>query len=211
VCEFLADLSGWEHEARIILTEDSVNAFWPLGPGLGRWTFQVRSGLDEAPSLASLREWIQARARWFEPNPEQLCWGALAEFPQRIARRFGSGRIWLAGDSAHSTGPLGFQSLNRGLYEASELAAVIGGTYHGRTRRVRPFEQFDLEQQTEWRRLLGTETRASGNAVLSSADAARIVPCLPASGGDLDALLAQLELELHRNARARVRPRHAGC
>jgi 2-polyprenyl-6-methoxyphenol hydroxylase-like FAD-dependent oxidoreductase len=198
VCEFLADLSGWEHEAHVVLTEDSVNAFWPLGPSLGRWTFQVRDRLDEAPSLTSLRELIRERAGWFGPNPEQLCWGEVADFPQRRARRFGSGRVWLAGDSAHSTGPLGFQSLNRGLCEASALAAVIGRTCHGRARRARPFEQFDLEQQREWRRLLEAEADVSGDARLSSAEAARIVPCLPASGGDLDALLAQLGSRLAR-------------
>jgi len=197
VCEFLADLSGWEHEARLVLAEDSVSAFWPLGPELGRWTFQVRGQLDEAPSLASLRDWIRERAPWFEPHPRQLCWGALTDFPQRVARRFGSGRIWLAGDSAHSTSPLGFQSLNRGLCEANELASIIGDTGRGKSRRVRPFELFDLQQQTEWKRLI--ETPVIGSAVLSNEEGARLVPCLPASGGDLDTLMAQLGLRFARN------------
>jgi 2-polyprenyl-6-methoxyphenol hydroxylase-like FAD-dependent oxidoreductase len=192
VCEFLADLSGWEHEARLVLGEDTLSAFWPLGPELGRWTFQVHHQLDEAPTLATLRDWIRERAPWFEPVPRQLSWGALADFPQRVARRFGSGRIWLAGDSAHCTSPLGFQSLNRGLCEASELATIIGDTGHGTSRRVRPFELFDLRQQTEWKRLI--ETPVSGSAVLSNEEGARLVPCLPASGGDLDTLMAQLGL-----------------
>ena len=78
-------------KARLVLAEDLVSAFWPLGPELGRWTFQVRGQLDEAPSVASLRDWIRERAPWFEPQPRQLCWGALTDFPQRVARRFGSG------------------------------------------------------------------------------------------------------------------------
>ena len=211
VCEFLADLSGWEHEARLVISDDSVNAFWPLGPRLGRWTFQVRDRLEQAPSLASLREWIQGRAPWFAPQPKQLCWGALAEFPQRRARRFGSGRVWLVGDSAHSTGPLGFQSLNRGLCEASELAAVISATCHGRLRRVRPFEQFDLNQQGEWRQLLDSQTRATGSPGLSSDDGARIVPCLPASGPDLEVLLAQLGLSFSAASSSDLKQRHARC
>src|SRR5690606_9525879 len=72
VCEFLADLSGWEHEARIALAADSVSAFWPLGPNLGRWTFQVWRNLDQAPTLDTLRELLRERAPWFEPRPEQL-------------------------------------------------------------------------------------------------------------------------------------------
>ncbi|HKO90480.1 MAG TPA: NAD(P)/FAD-dependent oxidoreductase [Polyangiaceae bacterium] len=196
VCEFLADLSGWEHEARVILTEGAVNAFWPLGPNLGRWTFQVQSGLDEPPSTGSLRAWIHERATWFTPTAEELCWGALAEFPERRARRFGSGRIWLAGDSAHSTSPLGFQSLNRGLREASELAAAISQTCHDREPRACRFEHFDLAQQNEWRRLFDAEARVSGDAVLASADGSRLVPCLPATGAELDALLEQLGVTL---------------
>jgi len=192
VCEFLADLSGWEHEAHVVLAEDSLSAFWPLGPELGRWTFQVQDHFDEAPSLATLRDWIRERAPWFEPVPRQLCWGALADFPQRVARRFGSGRIWLAGDAAHSTSPLGFQSLNRGLCEASQLATIIADTGHGESRRGRPFELFELEQQAEWKRLI--ETPVIGSASLSNAEGARLVPCLPASGSDLDTLMAQLGL-----------------
>ena len=212
VCEFLADLSGWEHEARLVLSDDSVNAFWPLGPRLGRWTFQVQNRLHEDPSLTSLREWIRERARWFAPNPEQLCWGALAEFPKRVARRFGSGRIWLAGDSAHSTGPLGFQSLNRGLCEARELAAVIRDSCQGRGRRVRRFEQFDRQQQSEWRRLFDSSTRLGSGALLASDEAARIVPCLPASGSDLDALLAQLgSARVSPQPSSTMKQRHARC
>jgi len=192
VCEFLADLSGWEHEARVVVGEDSLNAFWPLGPELGRWTFEVRDRLDESPNLTRVREWIRERAPWFGPSPEQVCWAALADFPQRLARRFGSGRIWLAGDSAHSTGPLGFQSLNRGLCEARELAVAIAGACHGGVGRARPFEQFDLNQQSEWRRLFDRQSHVDRGAVLSSAEAARIAPCLPASGSELDALMAQL-------------------
>jgi 2-polyprenyl-6-methoxyphenol hydroxylase-like FAD-dependent oxidoreductase len=166
VCEFLADLSGW--------------------------TFQVQDHFDEAPSLATLRHWIRERAPWFEPIPRQLCWGALADFPQRVARRFGSGRIWLAGDAAHCTSPLGFQGLNRGLCEAGELATIIADTGHGTSRRVRPFELFELEQQREWKRLI--EAPVIGSADLSNEDGSRLVPCLPASGGDLDTLMAQLGL-----------------
>ena len=170
----------------------------------------MRDRLHEDPSLTSLRAWIHERAPGFAPNPEQLCWGALAEFPQRVARRFGNGRVWLAGDAAHSTGPLGFQSLNRGLCEASELAAVISNSCHGRLRRVRSFEQFDLKQQSEWRQLFDGETRVIGGA-LSSDEAARIVACLPASGSDLDALLAQLGSSFAATSSSPPRRRHVRC
>jgi hypothetical protein len=32
-----------------------VSAFWPLGPNLGRWTFQVWENLHEAMSVEAVR------------------------------------------------------------------------------------------------------------------------------------------------------------
>jgi 2-polyprenyl-6-methoxyphenol hydroxylase-like FAD-dependent oxidoreductase len=56
VCEFNADLTGWEREACLDYSADSVSAFWPLGANLGRFTFQISRGLDETVSLDMLRE-----------------------------------------------------------------------------------------------------------------------------------------------------------
>src|SRR6185436_8881864 len=49
--DFEADLGELEHEAHLIVSKDAVSAFWPLGPQQGRWTFQMREHLDEAPSI----------------------------------------------------------------------------------------------------------------------------------------------------------------
>lgn len=187
VCEFSSDLSGWEHEACIVSSPDSTSAFWPLGPNLGRWTFQVYSHLDEPPSLESLQALLRERAPWFKPKPEQLCWGAIAPFEQALVPRFGQGRIWLAGDAAHSTSPLGFQSMNRGFCEASALARLIAGALYDAEHRESAFERFEREQRNEWQRLFGLSAQAMP-AVLG----AELAPCLPASGGDFEALAAQL-------------------
>ena len=33
--------------------------------------------------------------------------------------------MWLAGDAAHMTGPVGMQSMNVGLFEAHDLAGIL--------------------------------------------------------------------------------------
>jgi 2-polyprenyl-6-methoxyphenol hydroxylase-like FAD-dependent oxidoreductase len=198
IFEFEADLSALQHEAYIVLGAQSVSAFWPLGPSLGRWTFQIWEQLDESPSLETLQELLRERAPWFRPRPEQLGWATTSSFERRIASHFGSGRLWLAGDAAHVTSPIGFQSMNRGFIEASELAELVSGRLRGESSGMRGFQRFEREQQREWRRLLGLVGVALPGP-LSSGDVARLAPCLPASGADLDALLAQLGSVLRRS------------
>lgn len=194
--EFEADLGSFEHEAHLVVGADSVSAFWPLGATLGRWTFQLTQGLDATPSLDMLVDLLRVRAPWFRPRPEQVCWSGVAHFERLIADRFGAGRIWLAGDSAHVTSPIGFQNMNRGFVEASELARVIGNEFDGREPACFGFERFEREQRAEWRRLLGAGTRVPSQGAFTDAEGARLVPCLPASGHDLEQLLAQLGLRV---------------
>jgi 2-polyprenyl-6-methoxyphenol hydroxylase-like FAD-dependent oxidoreductase len=200
--EFEADLTEWQHEAQLALGADTVSAFWPLGPNLGRWTFQIWEQLDETPSLDTLRDLLQQRAPWFRPRPEQLAWSATAHFERRIARSFGAGRVWLAGDAAHVTSPIGFQNMNRGFVEASELADAISSTLQGQPSGSGSLERFEHGQQAEWRRLLGIRSRVRSKGALTSGEGARLVSCLPASGRDLDALLGQLGLRIAPGAGA---------
>lgn len=188
VAEFNADLTGWEREACLSLTPDVVAAFWPLGPELGRFTIQVFQHLDETVTLEMLRQLLRERAPWFEPVPEQLCWAAIAPFEHAQVQRFGEGRIWLAGDAAHSTSPIGFQSMNRGFCEARGLADAIASELFGRAPEADDFRRFESEQQAEWVRLFGLYPR---NAP-SPWHVSELAPCLPASGDDFEAMLDQL-------------------
>ena len=188
VYEFNADLRGWQREACLSFTPDGVVAFWPLGPELGRFTAQVSHGLDEALTLELLREQLRERAPWFKPVPEQLCWGAVAPFEHAQVQRFGEGRVWLVGDAAHSTSPIGFQSMNRGFCEARALATALAGELFGSHTDNLAFRRFESEQRAEWGRLFGVHPRN----VASRWPLAELAPCLPASGNDFEALLDQL-------------------
>jgi 2-polyprenyl-6-methoxyphenol hydroxylase-like FAD-dependent oxidoreductase len=188
VCEFNADLAHWEREACLTHSADSVCAFWPLGPQLGRFTFQISRRLDETVSLEMLRELLRERAPWFTPNPEQLCWGAVAPFEHALTQRFGQGRIWLAGDAAHSTSPVGFQSMNRGFCEAERLSSAIASDLFDTHPDERQFQHFESEQQAEWIRLFGLWPHEASTRWQVS----ELAPCIPASGDDFDVLLEQL-------------------
>ena len=183
-------------EAQLAISEQSSNAVYPVQGGLARFSFEIARSLHESPNVEALRELIASRLPWYAEHIETLEWSAVVEFRHALAERFGAGRVWLAGEAAHLTGPLGVQSLNIGLDEASELALRMGEAL--RHPSCPPFgEHYDRKRRQQWRQLLGLEERASLGS--RSPDWAwrhlgRLLSCLPASGSDLDDLLAQLRL-----------------
>jgi 3-(3-hydroxy-phenyl)propionate hydroxylase len=187
-------------EARVILDPDVTSVYWPLEPGRCRFGFEIRHADDHAPSMPRLEELVAARAPWCAARPTKIYWSTLAVFESRLARRFGRGSVWLAGDAAHLAGPVGVHSMNSGLTEARELAARMAVILRegGASSQL---DEFATAMHDTWRAFLGRSAPAAhGVSALPGADpwvrqhAARIIACLPASGSDLEPLLAQLRL-----------------
>ena len=183
-------------EVRVILDPDLTSVYWPLEEGRCRWGFQIRDDSEHEASMERLDQLIAARAPWCSARPTQIYWSTVASFDWRLARSFGKGGVWLAGDAAHQAGPVGVHSMNSGLVEACELAGRISQIQRaGGAPSL--LEEFATETRQAWQWLLG-----AGQAVraLPGADAwvqqraARILACIPASGDDLEPLLAQIGL-----------------
>ena len=146
--------------------------------------------------MERLEQLIAERAPWWTARPTQIYWSTLGLFESRLARSFGKGGVWLAGDAAHQAAPVGVHSMNSGLVEARELVARM-------TRILRAggaaalLQEFATETHKAWQRLLGAgrEVRALPGADPWVREArARIVACIPASGDDLEPLLKQIGL-----------------
>ena len=183
-------------EAQVAVTALSSNAFYPLQGGVGRFSFQLTCALHRAPDLAALSELIAARLPWHSDQIETCDWGGVAEFRRALVSQFGVGRVWLAGEAAHLTGPLGVQSLNIGLDEASELALLIGDVLRQPSHESFG-EGYNARRTQQWQELLGLSERASlgpRSPAWAWRHLDRLVSCLPASGTDLDDLLDQLRL-----------------
>jgi 2-polyprenyl-6-methoxyphenol hydroxylase-like FAD-dependent oxidoreductase len=183
-------------EVRVILDPDLTSVYWPLEEGRCRWGFQIRDAAEHAPSMERLEQLIAARAPWCTARPTLIYWSTLGLFESRLARSFGNGGVWLAGDAAHQAPPVAVQSMNSGLLEARELAARISQIqYAGRAPSL--LQEFATQTHQSWQGLLG-----AGRAVraLPGADpwvrqtGARILACIPASGDDLEPLLKQIGL-----------------
>jgi 2-polyprenyl-6-methoxyphenol hydroxylase-like FAD-dependent oxidoreductase len=183
-------------EVRVILDPDLTSVYWPLEEGRCRWGFQLQDASGHEASMERLEQLIAARAPWWTARPTQMYWSTHALFESRLARSFGRGGVWLAGDAAHQAAPVGVHSMNSGLMEARELAARMMRILRaGETASL--LEEFATETRDSWQWLLGAgrEVRA-----LPGADPwvrqtrARIVACIPASGDDLEPLLGQIGL-----------------
>ena len=182
-------------EVRIVFDQDLTSVYWPLEQGRCRWGFQIRDASDHAPSIERLEQLLAARAPWWTARPTQLYWSTVALFESCLARSFGRGGVWLAGDAAHRAAPVGVHSMNSGIMEARELSARMMGILH-RGGAPSLLEKFATETHADWQSLLG----ASEPRALPGADpwvrqnGTRILACLPASGEDREHLLRQVGL-----------------
>jgi len=205
------------NEVRVVLDNGQSGVFWPLGRHRARWSFQIDEweGFEEPrhknrrfPQVADepfpylvhdrLRELIAERAPWFNQPLGEIIWSMAVRFEHRLAGRFGAGNAWLAGDAAHLASPIGSQSMNLGLREAWELARGFDWILR-EDSPLTLLERYNTERRHEWRRLLGVLGRPhTGPATPSwiKQNAARLIPCIPAAGDDLDCLLRRIGLDL---------------
>ena len=183
-------------EGRIILDRDVTSVYWPLEEGRCRFGFQVHDASEHDTSMQRLEQLIAARAPWCSARPTEIYWSTLALFEPRLARSFGQGRVWLAGDAAHQAAPVGVHSMNSGLVEARELATRIVRILRAGGEPTL-LQDFATETHGTWQRLVGADSgvRALPGATPWVRDArARIVASIPAAGDDLEALLRQIDL-----------------
>jgi 2-polyprenyl-6-methoxyphenol hydroxylase-like FAD-dependent oxidoreductase len=173
-----------------------ASAMYPLHGGAARYAFRVESEVIGSIRPARLLELRRARMPWRTSEIRGAEWSGFHTFRPALAEAMGQGRVWLAGDACHATSPLGAQSLNVGLREARDLADVVGSCLAGA-----PVERlttgYGTQRRIEWRRLLGIGVMASFGPKAPAWARQRLtelLACLPASGDDLDDLLAQLDV-----------------
>ncbi|HEX6139137.1 MAG TPA: FAD-dependent monooxygenase [Candidatus Limnocylindria bacterium] len=91
--------------------DDTWRIDWQVPPGTDAQAERTSGGLDRR-----IREVVG------ESTDYELDWMTAYRFHQRLARRFVTGRVMLAGDAAHLMSPFGARGLNSGACDAENLA-----------------------------------------------------------------------------------------
>lgn len=177
---------------------EHASTMYPLRGELTRYSFELPSAPVRPLGPSELNELRRARMPWHASNVERIEWSGVRSFQPALAERLGRGRVWLVGDAAHVASPTGAQSLNVGLREARELVNGVCDCLAGRELEhlTRGYAE---QRRVEWHRLLSVGTKASfaGRTPSWASEHVReLLGCLPASGDDLDDLLAQLGINL---------------
>ncbi|MEI6875694.1 MAG: NAD(P)/FAD-dependent oxidoreductase, partial [Spirochaetota bacterium] len=124
-----ADLTDWGDEARLFFTpRGSVESF-PLPGGQRRWVLSTPH-----PMQACEGDWLAVevgRRTGSALDPATRKWESAFGVERRMARRWASGRVFLAGDAAHLMSPIVGQNMNTGFADAEHLAAALPGLLHG--------------------------------------------------------------------------------
>ena len=189
---------GSSSDIEIAFSDEVATSIVPLANERARFGFQLTSRLDAEPDAHRLQELLVERAPWFQDRPSRVDWGSVVHFERRLVRRFGNGRVWLAGDAAHVTNPFGAQSMNVGLSEANDFVRRVAACTRGDSA-VESLSEYGAMSERVWHKLFGYNVKFD---VLSHAPpwlashARSVSPTLPASGADLRDALQQLGLAL---------------
>lgn len=204
------------NEMRVVLDDRTASSLWPIGNQRWRWSFQleepirlparrpgesrsvVQIGDRSYPGLTAdrLADLLAERAPWFGAPVEEIYWGLVVGFERRLASPLGRGPLWIAGDAAHTTLPIGMQSMNAGLEEAFRLAGAMADQLRGRTSDA-IFSDYQRDRVEDLRVMMGVEGRLVADPTADpwvGERASRLVGCIPAGGDELEQLLGQLRL-----------------
>jgi len=194
-------------DAHLVIRETLGTSIFPLQGGFSRLSFQTSVEPPARPGPEELHLLAATRIPWYPVHERQVEWSARRSFTPALAETFGLGRVWLAGDAAHVTGPLGGQSLNVGMQEAFQLADRLR-TSCGLDRSARSalLGEYTRERRREWELLLGLDVgflRHGRGEDWFRRNVKALLQALPVAGEELRQLLAELTIANQRLPAAR--------
>ena len=113
---------------------------------------------DEPPTLDELQQKITRHgpmgATLSEPG-----WLSTFRINERLAARYRSGRVFLAGDAAHIHSPAGGQGMNTGIQDAANLGWKLAYVLQGRGNAATLLDSYEAERRPVARHVIDNAAR----------------------------------------------------
>jgi len=146
-------------EPTLVISAETNHFMTPLAGGRARCSFQIAPEAPWTADLTLLETLLRERAPQ-QRIPHEVDWSNIVDFEPAIAETFGRRRVWLAGDSAHTTSPLGVQSMNRGIAEAYQLVEAIAAVDSGKSQ-LGELALVSHAQREDWLRTLASDLQVA--------------------------------------------------
>jgi 2-polyprenyl-6-methoxyphenol hydroxylase-like FAD-dependent oxidoreductase len=111
-------------EAQVFVSEGGVLVVAPL-PGDQHRVVATHESAPEHPTREDIEELLRRRGPTTPAVVQDVLWGGRFRVQRRLAARYRSGRVLLAGDAAHVHSPAGGQGMNIGIQDALVLGDQV--------------------------------------------------------------------------------------
>lgn len=145
-----------------------------------RWEIRLKPGAHDNGTITPDHIW-PLLARWITPEDAEIERVATYTFHSLIAKRWRSGRLWIAGDAAHQTPPFMGQGMCAGIRDVANLAWKLVLAVGGRADESL-LRSYETERVPNVRQYIETAVRLGG-LINSSNPEAALRPSKMASNG----------------------------
>lgn len=154
-------LSGLDRTVWHRFNEASMERHVSLCPLAGTPLFQIQAPIplegDVDLSAEGLNAMIQSRTGKSHIQVESVHWSSAYSMNARLADRYRVGRIFLAGDAAHTHPPTGGQGLNTSVQDAYNLGWKLAAVLAGAPEAV--LDSYEQERRPIAAGMLGMSTK----------------------------------------------------
>jgi 2-polyprenyl-6-methoxyphenol hydroxylase-like FAD-dependent oxidoreductase len=182
-------------EVQLFFSENGLLIVAPLPDDRFRILATVDQ-VDKDPGVDELQDLLARRALRAAPAlVRAVLWSTAFRVHHRLAMKYRSGRVFLAGDAAHVHSPAGGQGMNAGIQDALLLADKLSDVLLGLADES-VLNEYEVERRHVAKAVIGVTHRLSGIATIRARSGRRLRNRMLSSVGRLPAFRLALARRL---------------